>query len=65
MLNYDTFIVTSNYSINDLDITSVDKEALLARFEVHHFSAGVWGGHAPNNNQGGFEVLGGSGSDTL
>ena len=36
-LTYDTFIVTSNYAIKDLDLTDIDKEALHERFEIHHF----------------------------
>jgi len=31
-VSLDTFVVTSNYSIDDLDINDVDKEALKARF---------------------------------
>lgn len=36
-LNYDTFIVTSNYCIDDLDISLVDKEALKRRFKEVSF----------------------------
>lgn len=33
-LVHDAFIVTSNYHLEDLDISLIDKEALLRRFEV-------------------------------
>lgn len=31
-IDIDTFVVTSNYSIDDIDINDVDKEALKRRF---------------------------------
>jgi len=36
-LAHDTFIVTSQFSIEDLEIPRVDKDALLRRFEVTEF----------------------------
>jgi len=33
-IDIDVFVVTSNYSIDDLDINDVDKRALKARFTV-------------------------------
>lgn len=37
VLLYDTFIVTSNYHIRDLNLRKPDEDALLARFEVECF----------------------------
>jgi len=36
-LTYDSFIVTSNYSIEELDLSEVDRAALKRRFKVTEF----------------------------
>ena len=37
-LVHSVFVVTSNYSIDDLDITEIDKAALRRRFKQVHFA---------------------------
>lgn len=51
VLSYDTFIVTSNYDIDDLEISGVDLAALKRRFQIHHFG-GLLGG-TPLSARGG------------